>query len=735
MIKKLKKAFTITELVIVIAVIAILAAVLIPTFTTLIDRANRSSDESAVYNMNLILSSDEAMNGKPENVSQAMDILSEAGMDAREYKALAKNHAFFYNLQENRVMYIDTTTYEISYPGEYAGTNYADFVGWYNLEGRMAGDDSWMTEDAAGVAFKKLSDYTGNSDPERLGNAVKALTGEEAEEQKDVTVKNDAGEIVLAKISTAEKLISVVDYIEADENDGEGFTVILGDDIDLKNSEWKPIDEFAGDFYGNGKVIDNLQMTDITADSISISAATTNSNYTFYGFISIFSGEYFGDVIFSNVVIDQPGSGYISDEGMNTNNHTAAVAIGAVYAEGTTALTTTISHVVVGGMRDENGDIVNDGVSKIVGYNRTAGVVGYVGGRAITDKDKANNHSPVLPKGSSVTIQNCVNYATVESAAASYSSYATAGGILSITNQRGEDTLLKISDCENYGVIRGQWVGGIMADSWASNTTAARYGLTWTPSTAPEKESMSNGLAYASIADPDSFKYDNAGQIVIEGCDNHGDLIGFLKISPYDTNKDDKPDNISQSIMVGGIFGHYTDSAGIVFGSKYYTRTVNGQTVWEVTNDSREALTNYRVEITNCKNYGEISYENEFEGSEYAYTGTVVLGQIAALQYGKDTNTFAKMLPTGKNEYYPVKEADAKESFASIVFNPNNFEGVEETIEAYEKKYFGENGVGGIFLTGTNVAEGTINKHNNAFESNTDKFIVYVGTLLEYVEG
>ncbi|HIX07614.1 MAG TPA: prepilin-type N-terminal cleavage/methylation domain-containing protein, partial [Candidatus Borkfalkia faecipullorum] len=37
MAKRLKRAFTIVELVIVIAVIAILAAVLIPTFTTLID--------------------------------------------------------------------------------------------------------------------------------------------------------------------------------------------------------------------------------------------------------------------------------------------------------------------------------------------------------------------------------------------------------------------------------------------------------------------------------------------------------------------------------------------------------------------------------------------------------------------------------------------------------------------------------------------------------------------------
>lgn len=43
MLKKLKKAFTITELVIVIAVIAILAAVLIPTFANVIESANQSA--------------------------------------------------------------------------------------------------------------------------------------------------------------------------------------------------------------------------------------------------------------------------------------------------------------------------------------------------------------------------------------------------------------------------------------------------------------------------------------------------------------------------------------------------------------------------------------------------------------------------------------------------------------------------------------------------------------------
>lgn len=54
--KKIRKAFTITELVIVIAVIAILAAVLIPTFTNVIRRAKISSDTQTVASLNTALS-------------------------------------------------------------------------------------------------------------------------------------------------------------------------------------------------------------------------------------------------------------------------------------------------------------------------------------------------------------------------------------------------------------------------------------------------------------------------------------------------------------------------------------------------------------------------------------------------------------------------------------------------------------------------------------------------------
>ena len=45
-----KKGFTIVELVIVIAVIAVLAAVMIPTFSGMIDKANQSNALSAAKN-------------------------------------------------------------------------------------------------------------------------------------------------------------------------------------------------------------------------------------------------------------------------------------------------------------------------------------------------------------------------------------------------------------------------------------------------------------------------------------------------------------------------------------------------------------------------------------------------------------------------------------------------------------------------------------------------------------
>ena len=80
--KKLnRKGFTIVELVIVIAVIAILAAVLIPTMSNLIKTAQTSADVTLVKNVNLILATERATEGKNATMQEALDDAFDGGYD------------------------------------------------------------------------------------------------------------------------------------------------------------------------------------------------------------------------------------------------------------------------------------------------------------------------------------------------------------------------------------------------------------------------------------------------------------------------------------------------------------------------------------------------------------------------------------------------------------------------------------------------------------------------------
>ena len=80
--KKLNnKGFTIVELVIVVAVIAILAAVLIPTVSGLVKTAQTSADVTLVKNVNLVLATERATEGKNATMQDALDDALEGGYD------------------------------------------------------------------------------------------------------------------------------------------------------------------------------------------------------------------------------------------------------------------------------------------------------------------------------------------------------------------------------------------------------------------------------------------------------------------------------------------------------------------------------------------------------------------------------------------------------------------------------------------------------------------------------
>ena len=79
-----KKGFTIVELVIVIAVIAILAAVLIPTFSGLIKKANESKDIQLIRNLNTAVA---AELNESITMAEAIEAAAEFGFDVEKIEA------------------------------------------------------------------------------------------------------------------------------------------------------------------------------------------------------------------------------------------------------------------------------------------------------------------------------------------------------------------------------------------------------------------------------------------------------------------------------------------------------------------------------------------------------------------------------------------------------------------------------------------------------------------------
>ena len=98
--KKAKKGFTIVELVVVIAVIAILAAVLIPTFISIVNRAKVSNDNQLVRNLNTALITEEADGNKAENMSQTIAIAEDYGYKLENLQAKADGYVLLWILRK-----------------------------------------------------------------------------------------------------------------------------------------------------------------------------------------------------------------------------------------------------------------------------------------------------------------------------------------------------------------------------------------------------------------------------------------------------------------------------------------------------------------------------------------------------------------------------------------------------------------------------------------------------------
>lgn len=104
-----KKGFTIVELVIVIAVIAILAAVLIPTFSNIVRKANISSDTQLVRNLNTALALD---NKEHKTMQSALDAAEEGGFDVAKISSKISENKILWDSKNDVFCYLNGDTVE-----------------------------------------------------------------------------------------------------------------------------------------------------------------------------------------------------------------------------------------------------------------------------------------------------------------------------------------------------------------------------------------------------------------------------------------------------------------------------------------------------------------------------------------------------------------------------------------------------------------------------------------------
>ena len=135
-----KKGFTIVELIIVIAVIAVLAAVLIPTFSNLIQKANVAADTTLIKNLNTALAMDTSVS-KHVTMTQALEATKENGFDVEKIVARATDNKIVWDSVNDCFAYSEKGKTGLTYiPDSKTDANVEAYQLWTIVKGNNVDD-------------------------------------------------------------------------------------------------------------------------------------------------------------------------------------------------------------------------------------------------------------------------------------------------------------------------------------------------------------------------------------------------------------------------------------------------------------------------------------------------------------------------------------------------------------------------------------------------------------------
>ena len=179
--KNNKKGFTIVELVIVIAVIAILAAVLIPTFSSIIKKAKISNDTVLAKNLTTAIAT-ESITSKPTSMEEVVTKLYNAGFVLENLSPTTEDYFYGWDSKNNQIILISD---ECSVVYESAKSTpvdvYVATTGDFAQKLANAGYSLYLTTDATEV---------------KTNNFINVDTGSRKLDTLEMTASN-AGEVIL----------------------------------------------------------------------------------------------------------------------------------------------------------------------------------------------------------------------------------------------------------------------------------------------------------------------------------------------------------------------------------------------------------------------------------------------------------------------------------------------------------------------------------------------------------
>ena len=99
--KKAKKGFTLVELLVVITILAVLATVSVIGYRSFTKKAQVSNDTSLVAQLNIALKANEATDGKPQNPTEALEVVGQNGFDVEKLTPTTSKYNIVWNQEAN----------------------------------------------------------------------------------------------------------------------------------------------------------------------------------------------------------------------------------------------------------------------------------------------------------------------------------------------------------------------------------------------------------------------------------------------------------------------------------------------------------------------------------------------------------------------------------------------------------------------------------------------------------